>query len=64
MVRGAASVALGKPEADADKILYDLMTPGGITEAGLDSLKATGGLAAWPQAMDAALARLAELGKD
>jgi len=63
MVRGAASVALGKPDADADDILYDLMTPGGITAAGLESLQATGGLAAWPRAMDAALARLAELGK-
>ena len=64
MVRGAASVALGRPEADADRILYDLMTPGGITEAGLESLRASGGLTAWPKAMDAALARLAELGKD
>jgi pyrroline-5-carboxylate reductase len=63
MVKGAASVALSRPDCGADQILADLMTPNGITEAGLDHLKSNNGLAVWSDAMNAALRRLENLGK-
>ncbi|WP_377288277.1 NAD(P)-binding domain-containing protein [Rhizobium sp. SG2393] len=55
-------VAAGRMMAEKDdpmeRLLADLVTPGGITELGLDRLDAAGQPAAWRAACDAVLARL------
>ncbi len=56
--RGAAGMALGQP-GDPRSVLASLATQGGITELGLGILARGDGLAAWPAALDAVLARLA-----
>lgn len=58
----AAQGLSGAPAAplarDMQGVLRDLVTPGGITECGLQSLAAAGQPAAWDQAMAAVLAKL------
>jgi len=57
-VRGAADMALARPDQDLDAMLDSLATPGGITEHGLTLLRRRGGLTAWREALDAVLSRL------
>jgi len=57
-VRGAAEVALARPDQDLAAILGTLATPGGITGHGLHVLHQRQGLTAWTQALQAVLDRL------
>jgi len=57
-VRGAADMALAQPDQELSAMLDALATPGGITERGLRVLHERQGLAAWTEALDAALDRM------
>ncbi len=56
-VRGAAEMALARPDQDLAAMLDALATPGGITERGLALLRRHHALAAWTEALDAVLKR-------
>lgn len=58
----AAGMVLDAPDLPVDELVRRLATPGGITQAGLDSLRRDGVGQAWMDAQDAALARLRALG--
>lgn len=62
MAEAAAAAILQAPAARPQQLLDDLMTEGGITEAGLEVLQATGALPRWSEALDASLARARKLG--
>jgi pyrroline-5-carboxylate reductase len=57
-VRGAAGMALARPDQSLAAMLDALATPGGITEEGLGVLHRRQGLAAWTEALEAVLDRL------
>jgi pyrroline-5-carboxylate reductase len=57
-VRGAAEMALSRPDRELATMLGTLATPGGITELGLDVLRQRQGLEAWAAALDAVLGRM------
>jgi pyrroline-5-carboxylate reductase len=57
-VRGAADMALARPDQELSAMLDALATPGGITERGLRVLHERQGLAAWTEALDAVLDRM------
>lgn len=57
-VRGAVNMALNDPDKEIDIILKPLVTPGGITEQGLNILHQQQGLAAWTEALEAIFKRL------
>jgi pyrroline-5-carboxylate reductase len=57
-VRGAAEMALSRPDRELAAMLGTLATPGGITELGLDVLRQRQGLEAWAAALDAVLGRM------
>jgi pyrroline-5-carboxylate reductase len=54
----AAGMVLDQPDTAIGDLVAKLATPGGITQAGLDSLTASDAEGAWRAAQDAALARL------
>jgi pyrroline-5-carboxylate reductase len=58
----AAGMVLDAPDLPVDELVRRLATPGGITEAGLDSLRRHGTDEAWTAAQDAAFERLRALG--
>ncbi|MEQ8602911.1 MAG: pyrroline-5-carboxylate reductase dimerization domain-containing protein [Marivibrio sp.] len=62
MAEAAAAAILEAPQKRPQQLLDDLMTEGGITEAGLEVLQATGALPRWAEALDASLARARRLG--
>jgi pyrroline-5-carboxylate reductase len=51
-IRGAADMALSRPEEELSSMLKALATPGGMTEQGLAVLRGKQGLAAWTEALD------------
>lgn len=54
-VRGAADMALARPDEELAGLLDALATPGGITEHGLRVLQQRHGLSAWSEALEAVL---------
>lgn len=56
--RAASEMGLAHPEIGLSVLLDSLATPGGITRRGLETLKQSGGLTAWTEALDAVYARL------
>lgn len=57
MAQAAASVVIDAKDRAPGDLLNDLLTPGGITEAGLAVLTETGALRRWSDALDASLTR-------
>jgi pyrroline-5-carboxylate reductase len=55
MMRGAAGVALARPDTPLAETVSRLTTPGGITDAGFKRMDQVAGLSAWSAACDAAL---------
>lgn len=62
MVQGAASAVIDGCDRPPRELLNDLLTPGGITEAGLEVLEDHEALSRWSQALDASLRRAKEIG--
>lgn len=56
--RGAAEMGLAHPDRELSDLLDSLATPGGITRQGLETLRRTGSLEAWIEALDDVLQRL------
>lgn len=56
--RAAASMVAAAPERATADLVEELATPGGITEAGLDTLRCRDSLADWRAACAAALAKM------
>jgi pyrroline-5-carboxylate reductase len=61
-VRGAADMALARPDADLAAMLDALATPGGITAQGLEVLQDREALVAWNEALQTVLKRLGGTG--
>ncbi len=59
-VRGAVNMALTNPDKELDMMLKTLVTPGGITEQGLNILHQQQGLTAWSDALETVLKRLSK----
>ncbi len=55
----AAGRNIASSSTPMDQLLLELVTPGGITDRGLDLLQDRGALAAWEEACDAVKAKLA-----
>lgn len=56
--RGAGTMRLHDIKESLPDIVASLATPGGLTERGLNSLRAEDGIAAWGRAMDAQLRKV------
>ena len=56
--RGAGTMRLHDIKVPLPDIVASLATPGGLTECGLNSLRAEDGIAAWGRAMDAQLRKV------
>lgn len=56
--RGAGTMRLHDIKESLPDIVASLATPGGLTECGLNSLRAEDGIAAWGRAMDAQLRKV------
>lgn len=63
MMRAAGAMIAETPEKDPRDTLSQLATPGGITEAGINTLQDADALKPWRDAMAAAAARLQALGR-
>jgi len=61
MMRSVAANVIEKRDQRPKKILEDLLTPGGITETGLEILDTSGALQKWHEALDSSLRRARQI---
>lgn len=63
MTQAAAAAIIDRSDCRPRELLDNLMTPGGITEAGLKVLERTQALERWSEALDASLNQSQSIGK-